>query len=73
MDTQQNFSSQAQGREEADLLALLFFFLGAPHIYGFLRGRSRRKAQQHHSNPIGLTIASILGTGLISTFAFSVF
>ncbi|NJN71827.1 MAG: hypothetical protein HC799_02915 [Limnothrix sp. RL_2_0] len=52
--------------------AILFFFLGAPHIYSFLKRRSRKKAeaQQTFFNvaSVGLVASGILGTAALFTF-----
>lgn len=53
-------------------LAILFFFLGAPHIYSFLNRRSHQKAahnkQLFNLKAIGVLVSSMLGT--VALFAF---
>ncbi|MEB3164143.1 MAG: hypothetical protein VKK80_13010 [Prochlorothrix sp.] len=36
-------------RADTDWFAILFFFLGMPHVYGFLRGRKRSTFAQSGS------------------------
>jgi hypothetical protein len=52
--------------------AILFFFLGAPHIYSFLKRRSRMRAEAQqnslHAGHIGLMASGILGTAALIAF-----
>ena len=52
--------------------AILFFFLGAPHIYSFLKRRSRRKAEAQQSflnaGNVGLMASGIIGTAALFAF-----
>jgi len=61
MSAQQlNFNDQAKSGN-ASGLAVVFFLLGAPHIYSFLRQRSNRKSTFRVSKVAGWLITMLVG------------
>lgn len=45
--------SAPKKRNKKNLLATLFFIMGAPHIYGIMQsGRTKRKFVKHYSNSL---------------------
>jgi hypothetical protein len=65
MSAQQlSFNDQAKSGN-ASGFAVVFFLLGAPHIYSFLRQRSNRKSTFGVPNSAGWLITMLVGVLLI--------
>lgn len=65
MSTQQlSFNDQAKSGNVSGL-AVVFFLLGAPHIYSFLRQRSNRKSNFWMLKNAGWLIAMLAGALVI--------
>jgi hypothetical protein len=58
-----NFSSP-QRTSQYNLLAILFFFMGAPHIYSFIKKRSKQRNSFNYQEKSTAQTANIFGLSL---------
>ncbi len=57
--------------QSGNALAIVFFLIGMPHVYGFLQQRSQRQASSTRSLPLqGIGLVSITVFGALSWLMF---